>query len=605
MTLSHDRYRLFSRRAFLLGGVQAGSFLVLASRLTQIQLLDAETYGVKAEQNRVSERLLPPIRGRLLDRNGRPMASNEDSYQVVLIPEMADDPEAVLAFLEKTLNIPNGTMSSVRRKLITQSGFLPLVVRDNLNWTELALLEMHATNISGVQVDKVRTRSYPYGASAAHVTGYVGAISEKDIAKDKTGDPVLRIPEARIGKAGLERSHEDTLRGRPGLRKLEVDAHGRVLRTLYENDGQFGEDFESSIDSELQAFAFRRLGEESGSVVVMNCMTGELLALTTAPCYDPAAFYFGMPPALWRELNGNPKAPLLNKPIAGQYAPGSTFKMITALAALRSGINPQMTVHCSGAYPLGSHVFHCWKKEGHGTMNLHSGLAHSCDVYFYDIARRVGIDAIAEAAFILGLGQKTGIEIEGEKSGLIPTERWKRRRHRAGWTTGESLNAGIGQGYILTTPLQLAVMAARLASGTSIMPRLSRVSEKNPAGSVAPLPIDPQHLSLIRSAMYTVVNSAGGTAYGARLKEGSFSMAGKTGTAQVRRITMEERSGGVRKNEELPWHLRDHALFVAYAPAEAPKYAISVIVEHGGSGSKVAAPIARDVLGYLYENQNV
>lgn len=605
MTLSHDRYRLFSRRAFLLGGIQAGSFLMLAGRLTQIQLLDAETYGAKAEQNRVSERLLAPVRGRLLDRNGRTMAFNQDSYQVVLIPEMTNNPEEVLAFLEKTLSIHSSAMSAVRRRLSTQSAFLPLVVRDNLTWAELATLEMHATNISGVQVDKVRTRSYPYGASAAHVTGYVGAVSEKDIAKDKTGDPVLRIPEARIGKAGLERTHEDILRGRPGVRKLEVDAHGRVLRTLYENDGQFGKDFESSIDSELQAFAFRRLGEESGSVVVMNCMTGEVLALTTAPCYDPSAFYFGMPPGLWKELNSNPKAPLLNKPIAGQYAPGSTFKMITALAALRSGINPEMTVYCDGSYPLGNHVFHCWKKEGHGTMNLHSGLAHSCDVYFYDIARRVGIDAIAEAAFILGLGQKTGIEIEGEKSGLIPTERWKRRRHRAPWTTGESLNAGIGQGYILATPLQLAVMSARLASGVSVLPRLSRVSEKNPVDKFVPLPLDTQHLSLIRSAMYTVVNSAGGTAYGARLKEGSFSMAGKTGTAQVRRITMEERSGGVRKNEELPWQLRDHALFVAYAPAEAPKYAVSVIVEHGGSGSKVAAPIARDVLGYLYENQNV
>lgn len=604
MSLGHERYRLFSRRALILGSLQAGCMAILGGRMVQLQILQRDNLSSMAEENRISHRLLAPIRGRILDREGRILAGNTDNYQVVLIPELAENLYEVLDDFNMILPLDPARRALIEREIKEKPKFVPVVLRDNLSWEELAQLEVHAPNLSGVQVDRTRRRNYPFGQSAAHITGYVGPVSEKELKQDTSNNPVMRIPEFRIGKAGLEKTEELLIRGEPGNKSLEVDAHGRVKKLLSQNDGIAGVDFISSIDAELQAFAFRRLGEESGSVVVIDTFTGEILALTTAPCYDPAAFHFGIPSNLWRELNANPKTPLLNKPIAGQYVPGSTFKMTTALAALRSGIDPEMSVFCNSKYALGNHIFHCWKKEGHGRMNLHSGLAHSCDVYFYEISRRIGVDAIAEAAYILGLGQRTGISISGEKPGLIPTEAWHRRRFRAPWTTGLSLNAGIGQGYVLTTPLQLAVMAARLASGRNVLPSLTKL-ERTDQTKFDLLPIDPRHLRMIQDAMYTVVNVAGGTAYGARIKDGSFPMAGKTGTAQVRRITMEERSGagGVRKNETLPWHLRDHALFVAYAPADAPRYAISVIVEHGGSGSKMAAPIAADVLGFLYQKQ--
>jgi penicillin-binding protein 2 len=439
--------------------------------------------------------------------------------------------------------------------------------------------------------------------------GYVAAVSEKEL----TGDPLLELPDFRIGKNGAEKAYDLKLRGRAGRSELEVNAVGRVIRELDRKEGQPGDDVYLSIDADLQAFAHQRMGEQSGAAVVIDVVTGEVLALVSTPSYDPSAFYRGIKTEEWRALLANEKTPLINKAITGQYAPGSTFKMTVALAALDSGlVTPEYRVFCPGHRDLGNVRFHCWKKGGHGSLDMTGGLMHSCDVYFYDIAQKIGIDRIAEMAKRLGFGHTLGIEIPHEKPGLIPTRDWKKAILGHSWSLGETLVAGIGQGYITTTPLQLATMVARVASGRTVVPTLNRRAP-NPvtAGLVGPAfaadeaaatPVFPSlnlqqgWLNVVRGGMNAVSNIPGGTAYRARITEKEYALAGKTGTAQVKRITMAERAAGLVKPEQRPWKDRDHALFVAFAPVDAPRYAISIVLEHGIGGAAYAAPIGRDIM---------
>lgn len=600
MHRDQDRQRLFNRRMAILAGGKALLLSALVGRMYYLQVIEADKYRTLADENRINIKLLPPLRGDILDRRGVPIADNRQNYRVVVVREQAGDVERTLERLGQVVPITENEKRRILREVRRKRSFVPVTVRENLNWEEVARIEVNAPDLPGISIDEGQSRHYPFPQSTAHILGYVAAVAEEDL----NGDPLLELPGFRIGKAGVERVYDLALRGTSGNSQVEVNAFGRVIRELSRTEGQPGGELKLTIDQELQELVARRLGEDSASVVVLDVDTGEVLAMVSVPGFDPNAFNRGLTHDEWRALANNPKAPLTNKAVAGQYAPGSTFKMVVALAALEKGvISPNTKVFCSGSTRLGDATFHCWKKHGHGQLDLRNGIAQSCDVYFYEVARRTGVDAITAMAKRLGLGQRLGIDLPNEKPGLMPTRDWKRATLGTPWQMGETLIAGIGQGYMLTTPLQLAVMTARLVNGgLAVTPHLARdvvtpdgVRSRSGEGP-ASIGISPVHLDTMLKAMNAAVNVPRGTAYNARIQEPGREMAGKTGTAQVRRITKAERDIGVRKNSELPWEERDHALFVGFAPVERPRFAVSVVVEHGGGGSAVAAPIARDVL---------
>jgi penicillin-binding protein 2 len=598
----HGRFKTYTRRAALLAGGKTLLLSALVARMYDLQVLDRDKYTTLAEDNRISLRLLPPPRGRILDRFGAPLAINEQNYRVMLVAEQADDVERTLDKLSRIIRIPEAERARILREVRTKRAFVPVLVRENLSWDKVSRIEVNAPDLAGISMDVGQTRAYPYGKEMSHVLGYVGAVSEDEL---DGSDPLLELPGFRVGKSGIEKRYEQQLRGSAGSSQVEVNAVGRTIRELSRQPGDPGNDVVLSIDAKLQT-KFQELlsAQKSASGVVMDTLTGDVLALGSWPAYDPNAFNFGLSARKWRELVNDPLHPLTNKAVAGLYNPGSTFKMLVTLAALKAGIDPAYDVYCPGHYELGRARFHCWKRRGHGRMNMFDSIKESCDVYYYDIARRLGIEAIAESAWEFGLGEPTGIELPGERAGTIPTEAWKRAYIGEPWQGGETLVSAIGQGYVLTTPLQLAVMTARLATGRQVTPRMTRrvleptgeVVRPLPATDFAELPTAGRHLDIVHRAMDAVVNERRGTAYGARIEPDGMHMAGKTGTAQVRRITMAERRQGVIRNEDLPWRRRDHALFVGYAPVEAPRYCCAVVVEHGGGGSTVAAPIVRDIL---------
>jgi penicillin-binding protein 2 len=492
----------------------------------------------------------------------------------------------------------------VLRDVKQRHGIVPVVVRDNISWPELARIEVNSPDLPGVNVAVGLTRHYPFGERASHAVGYVARPSEDDL----DGDPVLELPDAQIGKAGVEKSQDDALRGTAGTSQVEVNALGRVVREIGRDDGRTGSDVALTLDMALQDFTQRRIAsEEAATCLVLDAITGEVLVMASSPSYDANDFVGGIKQEVWDQLNADPHGPLYNKTIQGVYPPGSTFKPTVAMAALEDGlITPDFQVTCTGSLQLGDAEFHCWWKDGHGTLDLHGGIKNSCDIYFYEVAKRAGVDRIARMAHRMGFGQPTGIDIPGERRGLMPTKEWKLATYGVPWQNGETLNIGIGQGYVGATPLQLVTQVARLVSNRAVVARLVR-----PAGvMVAGQPFDPdagardfaalgcsaRNLAVVLRGMDAVCNEAGGTAYGARITDDGMTMGGKSGTAQVRHITQAEREHGLRKPEQVPWKERDHALFVAFAPVQAPRYVCSVVVEHGIGGSKYAAPIARDVL---------
>lgn len=588
-----ERTRLFSRRSLLVGGAQLAFFGVLAGRMGYLAFIDGQRYALQAENNRVSVRLIPARRGLILDRTGKPLALNRDDYRLQLIPEETPDLEQTLAAITRIYPLSEEELARIRRDVRRSPRFMPVEIARGLDWDGFSELNVRLPDLPGVVPAAGMTRLYPAGASVGHLLGYMAVPNAATVEADP--DPILRLPGFRVGKEGIEKAFDTALRGKAGAARVEVNAFGRVVRDLKRDDGLAGAPLHLTIDDDIQRFAAMRLEGEAASAIVMGVETGEILALASVPAYDPNALSDGISAVEWQALLEDERHPLINKPVQGLFPPGSTFKMIVALAGLESGlIDPADRVFCSGRYRLGSHIFHCWKRRGHGPVDMAQGIFQSCDTYFYDIGRKIGIERIAQMARRFGLGETFDLPTTAQKAGLVPDREWKQRVKRQPWLIGETLNAAIGQGYMLATPMHLAVMTARLASGRAVRPQLVR-----PAAGFATAPpisgIDPAHLAFVRQAMADVVNARGGTAAGARLK-GGFVMAGKTGTAQVRRITMAERRRGVLRNEDLPWRFRDHALFVAYAPAEAPSYAISVVVEHGGSGSAAAAPVARDIM---------
>ncbi len=591
MRKDQDRAKLFTRRVALLAGGQGLIFCALAARMYYLQVVEADRFAMLAEDNRVNPRLLPPPRGRILDRFGAVLADNRQDYRAVIVREQAKDVEAVLERLGAIIGLDPEDRKRILKEMRLRRAFVPVKVRENLTWEEVSRIEVNTPDLPGVAIEVGQIRNYPQGEIAAHALGYVAAVSEAEL----TGDPLLELPGFRIGKDGIERSYETVLRGSAGSSQVEVNAVGRVIRELARKEPDSGGELAVTLDAGLQQFLFERLSQEAAaSAVVVDVQNGEVLALASTPSFDPNKFSAGLTAADWQALVSDPLKPLINKAIAGQYAPGSTFKMMVALAALSQGVEASHRVFCSGQTSLGNARFHCWKKGGHGTLDMVGALKHSCDLYFYDLSRRAGIDRIARTARLFGLGNAVGIDLPRERKGLMPDRDWKLANLGEPWHPGETLVAGIGQGFTLTTPLQLAVMTARLANGRhAVTPRLVRTGE-TPAWPELGIP--EEHMKIVQEGMSRVTNEIGGTAYGSRIQEPGMAMAGKTGTSQVRRITLAERLKGVKKNEELPWEQRDHGLFIGFAPIGAPRYAVAVVVEHGGSGSKVAAPIARDVL---------
>ena len=599
-----QRHKLLTRRAAILGAGQAILFTALAERMYQLQIVESDRYVVLADENRINLQLLAPTRGRIFDRFGTALADNRQNYRVVVIAEQAGDITTTLDALAELVEIGEGDRRRVLRDVRRKHPFVPIAVRSNLSWDEMARIEVAIPELPGVAIEQGLTRSYPLGETAAHAVGYVAAVSEAEL----NGDPLLELPDSRIGKSGVEKSQDAALRGTAGTSQVEVNAFGRVVRELARVPGRPGRDVVSCLDAVMQDFLARRCStEESVASVLLDAVTGDILALVSSPSFDPALFVTGLSPALWQQLSADPHNPLTNKAIAGVYPPGSTFKPVVAMAALTAGVlTPDMSISCPGYFELGTAKFHCWRKGGHGSLRLRDAIKKSCDVFFYETARQVGIDRLAAMAHRFGFGSILGLDIPGERSGLIPSREWKLATSGTAWSPGETVIAGIGQGSVLATPLQIATMVARLVTGRAVVPRLVRAEGVLPPGGdrlppdFPELGVSQQVLALVVDGMDAVVNEQGGTAYAERITDPGLAMGGKSGTSQVRVIIEYEHEHGLRKISQIPWKERDHALFVGFAPVGAPRYVCATVVEHGGTtgghGSEVAGPICRDVL---------
>jgi penicillin-binding protein 2 len=585
---------VFSRRAVVLGALQLGGFGILFSRLYHLQITSADEYATLSDENRINYRLIQPLRGRIYDRFGNMVASNRANLKVTVVPEDAGDLEQVLDAVSLIAPLEPEERARVLRRARRQRAFVPVTVKEHLSWAQFARLNVEGLSLPGIVPEASSLREYHFGPELAHIVGYVGEVSEWDVDDER----LLHMPGFEVGKNGVERSYDHQVRGLPGVRRVEINAGGRVIREIDRTPPDHGEDLVLSTDLELQRFAQERLEGETGAAVVMDVHTGEVLVSASVPGFDSSQFSGGISQQNWSALMTDPDKPMLNRALVGQYPPGSTFKMVVALAALENDIiAPTETVRCTGRYHLGSHSYGCWKHSGHGRVNMHDALQRSCDYYFYEVASRVGIDRIAEMANKLGLGLLEDVDYEDAKAGVIPTIGWKISTMGEPWYPGETLIAGIGQGYVLSTPLQLCVYAARIANGVhAVQPRLAR-SIGGQSTITDPWPelgIAPESIAYVQNAMNSVVNRGGGTAHASRIDVDGMLMAGKTGTSQVRSLAAEHAARA--RGEEIERRFRDHALFVAFAPVDEPRYAISVIVEHGGGGSRAAAPVAKDIM---------
>ena len=581
---------IVSRRTLLVGGIQAGLVGVLGARMHYLQVQESDQFRFLAEENRIKISLIPPARGQVFDRTGRPLAQNVQSYRVTITREDAGDIDETIARLGQLIQLDPELVAEARVELKKRRGDTQVTIAEKVTWEELARVAANAPALPGIEPQVALSRHYPLGADFTHVIGYVGPVSDYDLSRIENPDPLLNLPRFQIGKTGLEARQEEELRGKAGTMRLEVNASGREVRELGRQEGKPGADIQLTIDHMLQNYVQARLGSESAAAVVIDCESGDLLAIGSSPAFDPNLFVNGISVNDYNGLIEDDHRPLVSKSVQGTYPPGSTFKMVTALAALEAGIvSSEDTYRCKGHLEVYSQKFGCWKRSGHGNVDLVRSLRESCDVYFYELALETGIERISEMARRLGIGERHDIPMSAVAEGLAPTKEWKNRVKGEDWVIGDSVNASIGQGFVLASPLQLAVMTARLATGRAVTPRLIKTIDgvEQPSGAGAPMGLNENHLRQIRKGMYEVVNHGSGTARGSRITSPDHQMAGKTGTSQVisRRV----------KCDEVPWRQRDHALFVNYAPYDNPRIAVSIVVEHGCGGSSTAAPIARDI----------
>jgi penicillin-binding protein 2 len=593
LTAAHQSLA-FSRRMLLLGGAQVALGGVLISRLGYLAVSQNEYYKLQAEDNRVQLIIVPPRRGWIVDRVGKPIAINRSDFRIDLIPEQVENPKRTLRILAQLLNLGADEVDRIIREMKGARGYKPVQIAENVPYERYAAVTVRLPELPGVQPMRGFSRFYPAGPAVGHLIGYVGAASAAEYEKEK--NPLLITPGFKIGKEGLEETLEPRLRGTPGGQRVELTARGKLVRELEPKPDRSGNTVQLSIDAELQEFAARRLGEESGSCVILDCLTGDILAMVSMPAYDPNSFSDGIGRTEWKMLSEDPRKPLLNKVLNSLYPPGSTIKPMNSLALQAAGIDPSESVHCPGGYRLGNRFFRCLGR--HGSVNMRRAIAKSCNTYFYAMGNRIGYDRIAPFARQLGLGQKFDLPVVSQSFGTVPDSKWKAARYkkspklieRPDWTSSDTLNASIGQGFLILNPLQLAVMAGRIASGRDIQPNLIGV-HKQPAPLLG---LDPKHLEVTRGGMWEVVNGDG-TAGASRVQVPGVELCGKTGTAQVRRIT------GGQRGQSGDWKYRDHGLFVFFAPYENPRYAGAVVIEHGLGGARAAAPVAKDVITFLYD----
>jgi penicillin-binding protein 2 len=577
----------FERRSLLIGTIQGGIGVLLAGRMAYLAIAENEKYRLQSESNRVNLTLIPPRRGWILDRNGAPLASNRADFRVDIIPERLADVDRTINQLGELLALEPARIADIKAKVAESPGFQPIEVASGLAYEQFAAVSVRLPDLHGVVPQRGFSRFYPSASSVGHLIGYVGPASAEDFAKEP--NPLLITPGFKIGKDGLEKQFEKELRGVPGARRVEVTASGRIIRDLETREDIQGKPIHLTIDGPLQDYAARRIGLESGSVVVIDCRTGDLLCMASMPSFDPNSFSDGIGAVEYAMLREDERVPLRNKVLKGLYPPGSTVKPMVAMALMQAGIDPEETVYCGGGLRVGNRVFGCWNRRGHGMVNMAKGIYQSCDVYFYAMAQRIGMQPIADMARRLGMGQEFPLPVVSQFYGTVPDPAWKLKKWGREWQTFDTVNATIGQGYMLANPLQLAVMAARLATGRHVMPRLTL--DTRPKG-FDDIDFPAEQVGYVRKAMRDVVNGPG-TAGRARLPIEGVELAGKTGTAQVVSLSISDGKSG-------PWKYRDHGLFIFFAPYDNPRYAGAVVIEHGG-GSGAAYPIARDVVTFLFD----
>ncbi|MGB3739110.1 MAG: penicillin-binding protein 2 [Pontixanthobacter sp.] len=575
----------FDRRSFVLASVGAGIGTLLAVRMGYIAIAENEKYETEAESNRVNLTLIPPRRGWILDRNGAPLASNRADFRVDVIPERLPDADRTIDLLGDLLGLEAPRIQDIKKSVADARGFQPVEVATGLSFDQFAAISVRLPDLPGVVPQRGFSRYYPTGPSVGHLIGYVGPANAEEYEKER--DPLLVTPGYKIGKDGLEKQFEMLLRGEPGARRVEVTASGRIVRDLDTRPDEQGDPVKLTIDGPLQDYAARRLGQESGSVVVIDCDTGDLLCMSSMPSFDPNSFSDGIGSVEYAMLRENERVPLRNKVLKGLYPPGSTIKPMHCMAFLQAGVKPDEKIVCGGGRRIGNRFFNCW--SNHGVVDMGKAIYQSCDSYFYHFAQQIGFAKIADLAETLGMGHQFPLPVTSQFYGTVPNPKWKQNKYGDPWRSYDTVNASIGQGYYLANPLQLAVMSARLATGKRLMPNLA-FEQSNP--DPPSLGFDADHIAYVRQAMSDVVNGPG-TAGRAKLPLDDILMAGKTGTAQVVSLSKSDGKSG-------PWKYRDHGLFVFFAPFDKPKYAGAVVIEHGG-GSGAAYPIARDVMTFLFD----
>ena len=576
----------FDRRSVVIGTIQGGVGVLLAVRMGYLGIAENEKYRLESESNRVNLSLIPPRRGWLLDRNGAPLASNRADFRVDVIPDRLNNPDQTIDEIGALLNLNAARIADIKAKIETSSGFQPVEVASGLEYEQFAALSVRLPDMQGVIPQRGFSRYYPTGPSVGHLVGYVGPANAEEFDEEER-NPLLITPGYKIGKDGLEKQFEQELRGIPGARRVEVNASGRILRDLETREDVQGDAVKLTIDGPLQDYAARRIGLESGSVVVMDCESGDLLCMASMPSFDPNSFSDGIGSVEYAMLRDDERVPLRNKVLKGLYPPGSTVKPMHCMAFLKAGVDPNETIVCGGGRRIGSRFFRC--HSNHGVVNMDKAIAQSCDSYFYHFAQKVGFDKVADMAKYLGMGQEFELPVISQFYGTVPTPDWKQKKFGRAWEPFDTVNASIGQGYYLSSPLQLAVMSTRLATGRHVEPRLT-MNTKPKGFDIVDFPAD--QVAFIRQSMSNVVNGAG-TARRAALPFPDIQMAGKTGTAQVVSLSVSDGRSG-------PWKYRDHGLFVFFAPIDKPRYAGVVVIEHGG-GSGSAYPIARDVMTFMFD----
>ena len=604
-----QKINVINRRLFIITAAKILVFIGLTSRLFSLQVSQSNKYLTLSDKNRIREWKLHTVRGAFKDYFDNVIAGNNEVYQLHVIPEQVEDFRYIALRLKNILNLSEKDFQKLIKKKNEKKAWETIVVSDNLSWEQFSKVNNYLHDLVGVKTVLSISRIYPFNENYTHVLGYVSQANEKDIINNENIKEKF-VPGIRVGKTGLEKSFENILLGENDIQRFEVNAYGRKISQLDYQKGSKGQNLKLTLDTEIQKLCTKLLKDKAGSICVMDIFSGDIVAMQSSPSFDPNLFLFGINQDDWQLIRNNPMKPLVNKTINGRYSPGSTIKPIVALSALENEIiDPEFTVHCKGhKHPLELYgqTYHCWKKEGHGFVNLKKGMKESCDTYFYEVARRLGVDKLSETAKKFGLGKKVfGDLFDNEKNGLVPSTTWKKNALGQNWVLGETIITGIGQGFIQTTPIQLCLMTAQIANGGyKIYPKIIFNKENQYKDKYKPLFKKSKNIEIIQKAMFSSTNEIRGTSYKSRINDPKYQFAGKTGTAQVKRITKKDRELDL-KTFEIPYEERDHALYVAFGPYKNPRYATSIIIEHGGSGSSTAAPIAKKLFKLIIDRHEL